>query len=274
MAFGGASGVAGGIAGGSVGGAGIGAGASGGHSSSQPCTDPDADGDGITDQVEGYMASLPEYASDDDQDGTPNYLDLDSDGDGMSDADEAGPHESCLPGRDTDVDGIPDFRDFDSDSDRVSDADEVLHGLDPHSADGDGDGCLDLREFTFGRCDDSDLLLGDECAGVSSGVTKVTVSGDIPAGLADVSAVVAESEDPMRPPLWVQVVGIEPPSAGSISNGLLTSVNPKAVVELELVPEFFPLTGTYTYRYDVALSSASEGVIASAGVLWMFDICN
>ncbi len=76
-----------------------------------PCTDPDSDGDGLTDRVEGYMASLPEYASDDDFDETPNYLDLDSDDDGLSDSDEAGPHEYCFPGRDTDSDGLPDFRD-------------------------------------------------------------------------------------------------------------------------------------------------------------------
>ncbi len=68
--------------------------------------DTDSDGDGISDATEG--------TSDTDSDGAPNYLYLDSDGDGISDATEGA--------SDTDSDGTPNFLDTDSDGDGISDA--------------------------------------------------------------------------------------------------------------------------------------------------------
>ena len=262
-AFGGGAGIAG---------APTGSGASGG-SSSEPCTDPDSDGDGLTDRVEGYMASLPELASDDDHDMVPNYLDPDSDGDGIPDVEEAGPHDACLPGRDTDYDGVPDFRDQDSDDDGAPDADEVLHGLDPRITDTDANGCGDLQELTFGRCDTNDLVLGARCRPERSGTLTLRVNAAIPAGLSDVTLVAEDPHEATVGKAYFQVLGFSPPDSGFV-HGEQLSVDPGATVLIDFSVDYVVLSDiSGHYRYDVSLESASKGTIASGSVLWIYDQC-
>ena len=276
VAFGGTAGAGslepGGGSAGSVGGSPSGVGASGGRDSSKPCADRDSDGDGLTDRVEGFMASLPEYASDDDHDGTPNYLDLDADGDKMADADEAGPHEDCSPGRDTDLDGLPDFRDTDSDDDGALDSDEVQHGFDPRSTDSNQDGCGDLRELTFGVCDDEHVVLGGKCQAEVLGSVTLRARDDIPPGLSDVTLVV-EPAMQGNTPAQFNVVAFEPADSGSLVDGQIATLNPGASVVIEFLGDVFPRETSFTYLYQLSLESPSEGVIASGGLLWVYSYC-
>lgn len=113
----------------------------------------DEDGDFIADVHEDRATNL-----DNDQDGTPDYLDTDSDDDGIPDAVEAGDQDVQTPPVDTDGDGIADFRDRDSDNDGLSDGDEDPNGngvvdpgeTDPRNDDTDGDGVSDLIEQVAG----------------------------------------------------------------------------------------------------------------------------
>jgi hypothetical protein len=254
------------------GGAGEGDGASAGKGGDS-CPTSDSDGDGLIDRVEGYMASLPELASDDDYDMIPNYLDLDSDGDGMSDADEAGPHEICSPGRDTDFDGLPDFRDADSDNDEALDKDEVEHGLNPRSVDTDEDGCRDLEELMFAGCDAAHVVIGGTCHTDTTGTLKLRVSSDIPAGLSDVTLDVIASDEDEQASAAFDVLEFQPPSSGALADGKISRVEPGADVMIGFSADLLLLDTSGTYQYEVTLVSATEGVIASGGVLWIYEYC-
>ncbi|MEQ8583844.1 MAG: T9SS type A sorting domain-containing protein [Marinoscillum sp.] len=108
----------------------------------------DSDRDGIVDTYD----NAPLSASDKDNDGLPNRLDLDSDGDGIADVLEAGGTDSDQNGRldafvDTDGDGLNDLIDTDNGGTMLAlpdtDNDGLANFLD---IDSDGDGILDIRE--------------------------------------------------------------------------------------------------------------------------------
>ncbi|WP_208890320.1 T9SS type A sorting domain-containing protein [Polaribacter sejongensis] len=116
-------------------------------------------------------------ATDTDNDGIPNYLDLDSDGDGISDVIEAGgtdtdgdsmadggagitPTTSGIPSSagtgqtptSTDTDGIPNYLDLDSDNDGIYDileaggTDDNVDGIVDNTSDSDNDGLADIYD--------------------------------------------------------------------------------------------------------------------------------
>ncbi|WP_165731953.1 T9SS type A sorting domain-containing protein [Polaribacter sp. 20A6] len=116
-------------------------------------------------------------ATDTDNDGIPNYLDLDSDGDGISDVIEAGgtdtdgdsmadggagitPTTSGIPSSagtgntppDTDTDNIPNYLDLDSDNDGIYDileaggTDDNADGIADNTSDSDNDGLADIYD--------------------------------------------------------------------------------------------------------------------------------
>jgi uncharacterized repeat protein (TIGR01451 family) len=159
----------------------------------------DSDGDGIADVDEGF--------GDDDNDGTPNYLDDDVDGDGILDADEAGDADPQTPPADTDGDGTPDFRDDDGDGDGILDLDEA-GDVDPLTppADTDGDDVPDFRDDDV----DGDGILDVHEAGDADPLTPPadTDGDDVPDfrdddvdgdGLLDVLE--AGDADPLTPPI-------------------------------------------------------------------------
>jgi hypothetical protein len=100
----------------------------------------DDDGDGIINGIEGF--------GDQDNDGTPNYLDLDSDNDTFLDEDEGT--------GDLDGDGLMNFLDWDSDGDGLADNVEGLGDTDGDGnpdyldQDSDGDGVYDYIEIMLG----------------------------------------------------------------------------------------------------------------------------
>lgn len=98
---------------------------------------PDADGDTILDAHDGV--------TDEDGDGTPNYLDIDSDGDGIEDRFEAGDADPLTLPQDTNADGVHDFLDHDSDTNCVSDWGEH-NEVDGRPGDMDGDGDYDFSD--------------------------------------------------------------------------------------------------------------------------------
>jgi hypothetical protein len=217
------------------------------------------------------MVSLPEYASDDDYDGTPNYLDLDSDADGMSDSDEAGPHDDCVTGRDTDRDDLPDFRDTDSDGDGALDAEELEAGLDPLSLDSDLDGCNDLDEFVLEGCDRAHVVIGGTCQVETTGTLVMRVRTDIAVDLGDVTLVV-DPEEQGGVPVHFNIVGFEPADSGTLSDGRITSLDPGADVVVSFSADnWFDTSASFVY--DVWLESASEGKVAVGQVLWIYDRC-
>ncbi|WP_211215077.1 outer membrane beta-barrel protein [Algicola sagamiensis] len=98
-----------------------------------PLDNNDSDNDGIDDAIDVTNTGGTDSnnngiddtkeATDSDNDGKPDYLDMDSDNDGIIDKLEIGPN----PGnpRDTDGDKTPDYRDIDSDNDGLPDSVEV-----------------------------------------------------------------------------------------------------------------------------------------------------
>ena len=115
---------------------------------------PDTDGDGLSDFVEVMMSATD-----------PLYIDSDEDGitDGNEDCDEDKltnlqeiAYNTSIVSEDTDSDGLTDYDEIfvygtkpenpDTDDDTINDGDEVSLGLDPLSADSDGDGTDDCKE--------------------------------------------------------------------------------------------------------------------------------
>ena len=86
-----------------------------------------------------------------DLDGIGDEADLDDDGDGIPDADEPGFGGIAQEFQDTDGDGLADTADPDDDNDGILDLDELLAGLDPRSADTDGDSFRDDLELAAGK---------------------------------------------------------------------------------------------------------------------------
>ena len=121
----------------------------------------DADGDTIVDFHDGLE-------SDEDGDGTLNYLDEDSDNDSIKDRLEAGDGDPLTLPRDSDGDGVQDYLDLDSDNNCISDYDEKLPtGEGPADTDGDG-----IRDYADMDNDGDGILdvdeIGDACAGLDS----------------------------------------------------------------------------------------------------------
>lgn len=96
--------------------------------------DADADGDGVSNEIEGYIAGVPnEELLDTDNDGIPDYLDIDDDGDNVLTEDEIMPDEGTIEEngfKNTDAESegdnpVPDYLDPDDDNDGVNTRNEV-----------------------------------------------------------------------------------------------------------------------------------------------------
>ncbi len=130
---------------------------------------PDSDADGINDFYEVcrvYTACDPSTASDQDEDGTPDWNDPDSDDDGIPDSVEYHRGDSNQPPTDTDNDGTPDFRDEDSDADDIPDRVEYIYdpALCTHAdcaslyPDADNDGTPNYLDYNSDDDSDPDIF--------------------------------------------------------------------------------------------------------------------
>ncbi len=158
------------------------------------------------------LCDIPLF-TDDDGDGTPNYLDLDSDNDGIYDAVEFGHNQAHVNGQLTGAignDGVPDsvqasgaedsgtinFIVTDTDSDDIYDAYEL---------DSDNDGCYDVIEASF-TDPDNDGYLGNSPVSVN-GNAIVTGQGGYttPADIEPNNGIYDFQE--AATPFWVTAAG-------------------------------------------------------------------
>ena len=152
----------------------------------------DINGDGLDDAI----AATPPPLTDNDTDGTADYIDTDSDNDGIPDVTEAGGADTdgdsmldgftdanndglddaiavtSLPVNDLDADGNPDYLDLDSDADGIPDSVEA--GSDPLApVDTDTDGLADYLD------EDSDAdAIPDAIEAGSNGASPVDTDAD------------------------------------------------------------------------------------------------
>ncbi len=232
----------------------------------------DTDGDGLSDEVEIQTESnLPVTWSRFE----PNQLDIDSDNDTIEDRVEAGVHGPCEDGQDTDGDGLPNYVDYDSDGDYVHDSAEIAYGTDPLLADTDHDGCDDFSEIAYSECDAENLVvIAPDCEATSTMVTLV-VGHDFPNDLSDLTLTLAPVEGPLdnqdKAVIEATPVSASPADSAIIQNGKLASVDPGAMIDLEV---YYDGQGAGIDSYwNVAIVSASHGVLATRKVAWITDNC-
>lgn len=112
--------------------------------------DVDTDGDGVLDGQEEGSAVLADPATDSDNDGIPDALDVDDDGDGIpTSLENPDPNsdDDAADAQDTDNDGIPDYLDEDDDGDTILTSEEGVDTGDlDASQDSDGDNIPDYLD--------------------------------------------------------------------------------------------------------------------------------
>jgi hypothetical protein len=236
----------------------------GGISLATPCAD--SDGDGLHDGVEG-RSSNSSYAPDDDADMVPNYLDLDSEGDGLPDAVEGDATPCQMFALDSDSDGQPNFLDHDSDNDGLVDALELEGGFDSRRPDTDSDGCEDLAEYHFGRCDPAVVILRDRCFSDAGQELSLEVTATF-MGLVDVKLGIEPLNDEASAfPLLLTAAQVKPASAGVIVDGQLLQVGTGATVTFLATAE--GRTPEQVRAYSLSIYGESVGNLADVNVLWL-----
>ncbi len=232
----------------------------------------DTDGDGLSDEVEIQTESNLPVTWDRFE---PNQLDTDSDKDTIEDRIEAGAHGPCEDGQDTDGDGLPNYVDYDSDGDYVHDSAEIAHGTDPLLVDTDHDGCDDFSEVAFSECNPENLVvIAPKCEATTTTVTLV-VGNDLPSDLNDLTLTLTPVQGTLdnqdKAVIEATPVSASPAGAAIIQNGKLVSVDPEAMVDVEV---FYDGQGAGIDSYwNVAIVSSSNGVLATRKVAWITANC-